>query len=273
MHVPGGSAVVEAGAVPLTGALAIGTQAALLFGACALVVTGALCYRHRAALTRYHLPALLLLALAVTGAFGTAVGYEQAHREGHRIEYTVEECVTSEDAAGVGDSPVTTVPRERVEREFESLSPGAQEVFLQTLGNGGTDTARERPPDLRYEGDTQAVNYVRYEGTCYALVGDTVSGIPFYLPRYLGTGLLLVALFLCGVWSLRARRFRFPVAVLAGSATGFGVALVLAGRLPTALHTGLMFVAAALSGYVAASGLLGLLERKRGERFRDRMEN
>jgi hypothetical protein len=274
MQLLGGSVAAGSGPIPLATGLAIGTQLGLLFGACALVAAGALLYTHRRALTRYHLPAVLLLALAVTGAFGTAVGYEQADREGHRVEYTVEPCVTSDgDSAGVGDATVTTVPADRSETDFENLSPEAQTVFLQTLRNGGTYTAQKRPADLRYEGDTEAVNYVRYESTCYALVGDTASGIPFYVPRYLGTGLLSVVLFLCGWWSLTTPRFRAPVAVLAGSSTGFGAALVLAEWLPTAMHTALLFVAVSLTGYVAAGGALRLLEQRRSERFRDRMEN
>jgi LPXTG-motif cell wall-anchored protein len=265
MQLLGVGVAAESGPIPLATGLAIGTQAALLFGACALLGAGVLLYRHRRRLTRYHLPAVLLLVLAVTGAFGTAVGFEQAAREGHRVEYTVEQCVTGEDdPAGVGDSPVTTVPADRSETDFEDLSPEAQEVFLQTLDNGGTYTAQKRPSDLRYEGDTRAVNYVRYESTCYALVGDTVSGIPFYIPRYLGAGLLVAVLFLCGWWSLTTPSFRVPVAVLAGSSTGVGAALVLAGWLPTVMHTALLFLAASCVGYALGEGAIRLLEARRG---------
>lgn len=256
--------------------IATGSKIAVVLALGMLGAVARLLAGHDRPLTRYHAPAVLLLVLAVTGAFGTAVAYEQAHRDVTSVDYTAEPCgqsvfgsTTAGDDNPSAETPVTTAPADRGESEFEDLPPKAQEIFLQALRTDGSYSTRERPDGIVYETDTPAVNYIEYESTCYEFVASAPFTlglwVVFYMLLYVVVGVVLAA----GWWSFRRARFRFPVAFAVGLTSGFVAVATLPGY---SFLGGVALFFGSIGGAAAVTtGVLRRLERRRGERFRESM--
>lgn len=134
-------------------------------------IVGAIASWYQDSVTREHLPALLLIVLGITAGVTVALEMQSLQQDVDQVEYIVNPCEPGEDTT---ITPVT--PGDDI-REFDSLSPGAQEIFESALETDGGYTTTKRPEDLVYRGDTNAMNFVRYNDTCYSLVGDSGGGL------------------------------------------------------------------------------------------------
>jgi len=113
-------------------------------------------------LTRYHLPAVVLVGVgvAVAGQAYSMVQWEDTYR------YTVGQIGASEIP------PDASTP-------FQDLSPAARELFLTVHDRGDGYTTTKRASDLRYDDDDVAMdgyNYVRYGGEYYRFYAGSETG-------------------------------------------------------------------------------------------------
>jgi hypothetical protein len=239
--------------------------------------------RRNRPVTKYHLPAILLLLLGVAAAFGTVVGVEVMDRDLNGIEYTVR--AEQPPAERSADTPsdttaviTTDVPGTKMggPYEFEELSPGAQDVFRSTVQRDGTYTTRTHPPEFQDDspGDVGGPGYtfVRYDSTWYKLTSDAgggpLAGIGYAV--VLPLGILLATISLVVGWAaLVVPSFKWATAVLVGLSTVVVSSLTAPGWtiLPGLESPVFTVVLVTLVVWV----LLRLLETQMTASFRERM--
>ena len=213
--------------------------------------------RYQPILTRYHLPAILLVLLAITVGVTAVVVAGSLSQDTSRIDYAVEPC--NESFHGPPDSAEQL-------REFHDLSLHAQDVFLSALRSEGEYTTLDRPSDFDYISDTTEVNYVQYESTCYVLTAEgpgPLAGVGSYV-LLVGGGAAAVALLVVGLGSLVWPTLKVPLSVLTGLT---GTAVLVAASVPS----GRQLLAVVVGIPVVTWLALGLLERWLDVEFHDRM--
>ena len=230
----------------------------VVMGAGALLLGIHLGRRSDVTVTRYHLPAIALVVLAVTVGITAVAGAESLEREIDRVDYSVQSCEESTYSPPNTDQQI---------QAFRDLSPPAQDIFLSALRTEGEYSSPERPSEFDYSSDTPELNFVRYDSECYVLQAwgaGPLAGLGIYVLLVFGGSLAL--LLLCvGTGSLVWPRFKLPLSVLAGL-TGTVLlvnAVSLGGRQFLAV-----FVALPLLAWLA----LWALERRLDWQFRERME-
>lgn len=233
--------------------------------------------------TKYHLPAIVLLLLGVTAAFGTVVGVEVMDRDLNGVEYTVR--AEQPPAERSADTPsdttaviTTDVPGTKMggPYEFDELSPDAQDVFRSTVERDGTYTTRTHPSEFRDDspGDVGGPGYtfVRYESTWYKLTADAgggpLAGLGYAIVLPLGIFLTTI-LFSVGWATIAIPSFKWAAAVLGGLSTVVVSSLVAPGWaiLPGLESPVFTVVLVTLVVWI----LLWLLERQLSTSFRERM--
>lgn len=232
-------------------------------------------------LTKYHIPAILLLLLGIAAAFGTVAGYELADREVNGIDYNVQASQpveekssdTQETPSNTQETLTTSVPGIKIggPYEFDELSSDAQDVFLSTLRNDGTYTTRTSPSEFQdntADAGGPAFAHIRHNSTWYKITVDAGGGPSIISPLIL----ILFGGFLAGVileagWaSVLLPSFKFPVSVLIGL-------IAVVPYIPTDNfllslgQLGQIFIGVALVVWI----ILRLLETQLAESFRERM--
>jgi hypothetical protein len=192
--------------------------AGIVFG-----VGGLVTLAFRTSLTWYHVPSIVLILLAMTAGISTATGAISLDREVEKTDYSVGECADPQATpSGDPDGPEPTVVDDPNRLEFSSLSADGKDVFRAALQADGVYTTTTRPAEFIYQGDTgTALNYIQYEGECYALHADSRGGLGagLFMSIVVPTGVFLtVVLLALGLGSLLAGWFKIPTSILAGIA-------------------------------------------------------
>lgn len=262
--------------------------------------------RRNRPLTKYHVPAIMLLLLWVTAAFGIVLAVEAVDRELQGTEYAVvAEQPPSDSFSDSQETPPDT--RETITTQaylvsgkemsgpykFDELSPDAQDVFLSALRGedsylekytprvtifgelqkGDTYTTRSPPPEFQpgyWEADAEAPphTFVQYDSTWYLIHVVNLEGSIAVFFVLIGSGILTGITLAAGWASITLPSFKIPVSVLVGLGGSIPVAILAQDRQSLIPgKAGWSFIGVTLVIWI----ILRLFERQRQQSFRERM--
>lgn len=163
-------------------------------------------------LTRYHLPAVLLVAVGI-GVLGF-VGMQLHDLSRTEYSHAVTEVTGSE------------VPDDEEARRLGSLSEPAREAFLRALRSDGAYETTTEVPTFTYASDDvgpENTYYIRYDGRFYRLTALSSAGpgtglaVGIFVSFVVPIGLLLLV---AGAVAFTFDRPKYPAALLVGVAAG-----------------------------------------------------